>query len=76
MCEALQDIMIPNGVKLIGETVFKGCSNLQSVILPETVMCIYDNTFYGRQKYITVYAPAGSYAQTYAKKKKIKFQAI
>ena len=67
--------MIEEGVKEIVDYAFRGCINLQSITISASVSVIGDKSFYGRQKYITISAPEGSYAAEYAKKKKIKFQA-
>lgn len=38
---------IPNGIKIIGESAFKGCSELTTVILPETIERIERYAFIG-----------------------------
>lgn len=43
--ELLTDLVIPDGVKYIGDYVFDCCSNLTSVIIPRTVMTIGKSAF-------------------------------
>ena len=66
---------IPEGVKEIGDSAFRGCANLTSVTIPEGVTEIGRHAFYGCKK-LTIHAPAGSAAEQYAKKYKIPFKAI
>lgn len=70
----LISIVLPDGVTSIGEWAFSGCTNLTSIVLPEGVTSIHGVAFSGCIK-LTIHAPAGSYAETYAKKNNIPFVA-
>jgi hypothetical protein len=72
----IQSVFIEDGVTEIPHIAFEGCSSLTKIEIPASVTKIADTAFHGRQKLITISAPEGSYAQTYAKKYDIKFQAI
>ena len=57
----------------IGSYAFSGCTGLQSVFLPGSVTTIGGAAFYHCNR-IQISAPAGSYAEHYAKKNGIAFQ--
>ena len=44
-CTSLRNINIPNGIKVISEEIFRGCSNLESVFMPSTITSIETKAF-------------------------------
>lgn len=74
-CSGLTDVTVPSGVTDIGHEAFYGCSNLTSISIPETVNRIDGWTFFGC-RWLTICAPADSYAEQYAREQKIPFKAI
>lgn len=79
-CTSLEEITIPDSVTTIGAS-FPRCSALKEVHMTDSVTFIGDrddneeyNTFED-SKDLTIYAPAGSYAESYAKKYNIPFVA-
>lgn len=44
---ASTEVVIPNTVKIIGESAFENCSALTSVVIPDGVIEIRDRAFYG-----------------------------
>jgi hypothetical protein len=68
------EVVIPDGVTSIGSGVFSECINLTTITIPDSVTSIGDSAFYECTN-LTIHAPAGSYAEKYAKKKEIKFIA-
>jgi hypothetical protein len=74
-CTSLQSITIPDSVTSITWGVFRGCESLQSVTIPDSVTNISEGAFRSCPN-LSIYAPAGSYAERYAKEKNINFQAI
>ena len=74
-CTGLTSVTIPAGVTEIGVFAFYGCTGLISVTIPADVKEIGMDAFTHCPN-LTIHAPAGSYAEAYAKKKKIKFGAI
>lgn len=78
-CSSLEKIDLPESVKKIGEDAFMGCSSLHEIQLPNSVTKIGYGAFEARSlgytNHLTIYAPAGSYAETYAKEYKIPFVA-
>ena len=70
----IKEIVIPEGITSIRYSAFCGCESLESVTLPASITFIDDAnlhiTAYKIDEDIVkkVYAPAGSYAEQYAKK--------
>ena len=73
-CSSLTIITIPESVTSIGESAFWGCSNLTSVTIPASVMNIDYSAFHNCPN-LTIHAPAGSYAEQYARDNTIPFVA-
>jgi len=73
-CFAMKKAIISEGVTEIGERAFYFCKEMQSISIPASVTSIGFVTFSGCEK-LTIHAPAGSYAETYAKENNIPFVA-
>ena len=73
-CTKLTSVTIPDSVTDIGPFVFSGCKKLKSITIPESVTSIAQTALDGCPE-LTIYAPAGSTAERYAKKRKILFVA-
>ncbi|MBQ8496039.1 MAG: leucine-rich repeat domain-containing protein [Clostridia bacterium] len=71
-CGQLQDIMLPAGLKTIGGFAFNQCWNLRCLVLSESITEIGQYAFEGCT-HLTICAPIGSYAETYAKTNHINF---
>lgn len=71
-CPNLQIVEFPEGIADIGSFVFGNCQSLRSVILPESITAIDASAFFRCDK-LTITAPEGSYAETFAKEKGIPF---
>lgn len=79
-CKGLTSITIPQGVTNIDSFAFSGCQNLTDVVVPESVTAIGFRAFpdsFGLflPSKLVIHAPAGSYAETYAKENSIPFIA-
>ena len=70
-CSELAVVYINEGVKKICERAFADCSALREIYIPSSVTEISDSAF-SSFKNKTIYTPAGSYAEQYANKNKIK----
>ena len=73
-CVNLKRVVISEGVKGIGSVAFSGCTALEEISIPNSVTSIDCSAFY-RCPNVTIHAPAGSYAETYAKENNIPFMA-
>ena len=54
-----------NGLVTLGDYAFAECRSLEKIVLPESLTTISDSAFYSCSGF-TIYAPKGSYAETYA----------
>ncbi len=73
-CHNLVSFSVPDGITEIGCCAFCRCASLSNIVIPESVTIIADNAFAECEKLI-IHAPAGSYAEQYAKEKNIPFVA-
>lgn len=76
-CISLENITIPDGVTSLCDNAFSGCSSLNEIHIPASVTEIVDgsNSSFDDCDNLTIYAPAGSYAEQYAKDNNIPFVA-
>ena len=74
-CTALESVFVSKNVKKIGKNAFSGCSKLSEIHIPPTVEKITGKAVFKGCKELTIYAPAGSVAEAYAKANKIPFIA-
>ena len=74
-CENLQEMIIPKGITIISSGAFHGCSSLHALIIPQSVTFIGEYAFAGCEN-LTIYAPASSYTEQYAKENNIPFVVI
>lgn len=72
---SLTRVTVPEGVEAINAEAFYECRELERIDLPASVKKIGESAFWGCSNHLTIYAPAGSYAQSYAKKNGIRFEA-
>lgn len=70
-CSELAVVYINEGVKKICERAFADCSALREIYIPSSVTEISDSAFSSFKNKI-IYTPAGSYAEQYSNKNKIK----
>ncbi|MBQ9760101.1 MAG: leucine-rich repeat domain-containing protein [Clostridia bacterium] len=63
----VQSVVIPEGVKTVGWFAFSGCVSLGAVSLPSSVESISYGAFENCNRALTVFCPAGSYAESYAR---------
>ena len=73
-CTSLATITLPDSVTSIGTSAFRFCKSLTSITIPNSVTKISDYAFDGCVN-LTIHAPAGSYAEQYAKENNIPFVA-
>ena len=74
-CTGLTSVTIPEGITKIGGGALYHCMGLTSVTIPESVKEIGDSVFMNCPR-LVIHAPAGSYAERYARKNGILFQPL
>ena len=67
-------VVVQEGVRKIGDFVLFGCVYLTDIVIPASVTEIGTGAFRDCHK-LTIHAPAGSYAEQYAKEHNIPFMA-
>ena len=70
-CASLSGIILPKSMTAIKSRAFANCPKLMSIKIPEGVTEISNDAFAGSPK-VVIYCEKGSYAEKFAKKRKIK----
>lgn len=70
-----KEISIPDSITFINMEAFAYCTELESITIPTSITEIGEDAFKGCEK-LTIYAPAGSYAESYANENGIPFVAV
>lgn len=73
-CKKLQTVELPDSLTQIGRIAFCNCSALTKIRISKGTRIIADGAFANCPQ-LTIHAPAGSYAETYAKEQGIPFVA-
>lgn len=73
-CSSLSSVTLLYGVTSIDWGAFGWCDNLRSITIPESVTYIDEDAFIGCDNLEVIYGEKGSYAEEYAKQKKINFK--
>lgn len=71
-CSSLTEIVLPEGTKSIGGYAFSDCARLKKIVIPASVTKISDTAF-ERCPQLSIYAPKGSFAESFAQKNNISF---
>lgn len=74
MCVNLTKVEIEEGVEKISYSAFENCTKLESVEVPNSVSTIEEYVFIYCDN-VTIYAPAGSVAESYAQENEINFKS-
>ncbi len=75
-CENLKKIRLHEQLSGIGDFAFADCVNLATIYIPDSVTAIGENSFEGVNEKFILTCSFGSYAESYARKKKIKYQLV
>lgn len=75
-CTALKKVELHEKLKEIGERAFFGCDSLDLLVIPDSVMYIGKDAFTGTDQQFLIQCSFGSYAESYARKNKIKYQLV
>ena len=71
-CFELEEIILPEGIIEIGQNAFYACNKLKKLKVSGNLAEIGESAL-GNCTNLTIYAPKGSYAETYAKENNIPF---
>ena len=71
----MQAVIVPEGVEEI-DNAFSGCSGLRRLVLPASLKEICNSSNSRRFPKLTIYAPAGSWAEHWAKENHYRFEAL
>lgn len=73
-CINLREVVLNDGLELIGGLAFGMCNSLMSIEIPASVTEIGNAAFYAAPEGFTIIGEAGSYAEQYANENGINFQ--
>ena len=71
----LEEIAIPDTISFINIGAFANCTDLEKILIPASVTEIGEDAFKNCEKLI-IFAPKGSYAETYARENSIQFLPV
>lgn len=71
----LEEIVIPDTVTFINIGAFANCVNLEKISISASVIEIGEDAFMNCEK-LTIFAPKGSYAESYARENSISFSEL
>lgn len=75
-CIELKQAELPRGLESIGARAFSGCKELEILTIPDSVTRIGEDAFTGCNRKFIIQCSVGSFAESYAREGKIKYQLI
>lgn len=75
-CSSLESVTLPAGVKQVGDHAFRECGSLTSVVVEAADVSFGEAVFTFCSSKLTVFAPSGSTAETYAEDSDIRFKVL
>lgn len=75
-CENLKKIQLHEKLSSIGDWAFADCSSLMTIYIPDSVTTIGENAFEGVHEKFVLSCSVGSNAESYARRKRLKYQLI
>lgn len=75
-CANLRKVVLHEQLNAIGDHAFAECESLKEIYIPESVQNIGENAFTGVNEQFILMCSFGSYAESYARRKKLKFQFV
>lgn len=74
-CKNLEEVILPEGLLFIEYKAFAECENLKKVYIPDTVKKMSDLIFHN-SKNVVIECKKDSYAEKYARKRKMKYENV
>lgn len=75
-CTALAKVSIADGIESVGKEAFANCTSLLTITIPDSVTSIGEGAFADMNPRFIVQCSMGSYAESYARNNKLKYQLI
>ena len=75
-CSSLKRIELSDSLSEIGEQAFRDCRSLDIITIPDSVKSIGNTAFDNVHKLFIIQCSFGSYAESFARKHKIKYQLV
>lgn len=75
-CDNLTKVKLEEGIESIGAEAFRECVNILDITIPDSVTNIGENAFAEMNNKFLIQCGAGSYAEEYARQRKIKYQLV
>lgn len=75
-CSSLKRIELSDNLNEIGEQAFRDCQSLDIITIPDSVKSIGNTAFDNVHKLFIIQCSFGSYAESFARKHKIKYQLV
>lgn len=75
-CENLKKVKLHEQLESIGDYAFAGCTSLAAIYIPDSVFSIGENTFKDTNEKFILMCSFGSYGESYARQKKLKYQLV
>ncbi|MCD7956575.1 MAG: leucine-rich repeat domain-containing protein [Lachnospiraceae bacterium] len=75
-CTALTKVTLNEKMDRIGARAFDGCENLEEIYIPDSIQQIGDGAFDNMHDKFILMCSFGSYAESYARKNKLKYELI
>lgn len=75
-CTGLTRVSLEEGIEHIGAEAFRECIGLYEISIPDSVVSIGENAFAELNPKFIVQCSSGSYAETYARERRLKYQLV
>lgn len=75
-CDNLTKVKLEEGIEAIGNEAFRECYKILDITIPDSVTSIGENAFAEMHDKFLIQCSMGSYAEEYARKRKIKYQLV
>lgn len=72
----VEEVILEEGVVIIGEAAFSDCDNLKSITIPVSCSLMHDNIFLNSPEDLVIKCYAGSRAEDYAKEYDLNYELI
>lgn len=75
-CKTMSKVSLCANLDYVGAKAFAGCSQLMLITIPDSVSFIGEDAFSDTHEKFILQCSMGTYAETYARKRKMKYQLV